>query len=89
LDIEFQKYKTENDSTISQLKLDIGNVDLNVNNMMKMLIERLPAKQTVQKSETPKSEIKQPQVTQELDIYFSSSNGENDGEEIEEENTNV
>ena len=46
-----------------------------------MLIERLPAKQTVQKSETKKSEIKQPQVTQELDIYFSS--GENDGKEIE------
>ena len=87
LDIEFQKYKTENDSIISQLKSDIGNVNLNVNNMMKMLIERLPAKQTVQKSETKKSEIKQPQVTQELDIYFSS--GENDGEEIEEENTNV
>ena len=52
LDIEFQKYKTENDSTISQLKSDIGNVNLNVNNMMKMLMERLPAKQTVQKSET-------------------------------------
>jgi hypothetical protein len=32
---------------------------------------------------------KQPQVTQELDIYFSSSNGENDGEEIEEGNTMV
>ena len=81
LDIEFQKYKTENDSIISQLKSDIGNVNLNVNNMIKMLIERLPAKQTVQKSETKKSEIKQPQVTQELDIYFSS--GENDGKEIE------